>query len=332
MTRRSFLAATAAPLLAQERRRPNVLIFLSDQESERVDRSLLRLPNRDKLERRGVRFRRNWCATPQCSPARSAILTGLFPHATGVVANVGAVGAGPLAADVPSLGRLFKDAGYDTGYFGKWHLTPGREIPAEFGFDEARGRGDTPGDAGIAAAAADWIRGREGPWLAFVSVIQPHDIYYFSRLKGNGASPAIRDGIAAPASGAEQLHSKPAGQQLYNEKDQGQTTADYGPDQWRGYRSLYYELIEDADQSLGTVLEAVEGNSQIEDTIAIYTSDHGDALGEHGLAFKGPFMYEELLNVPLAISWPKLTRKAQTSDALTSQVLKPDDNVPLSAE
>ncbi len=224
-----------------------MLIFLSDQESERVDRSLLRLPNRDKLDGRGVRFTRNWCATPQCSPARSAILTGLFPHATGVVANVGAVGSGPLSADFPSLGRLFKAAGYETGYFGKWHLTAGRRIPEEFGFDEASSRGDEPGDAGIAAAAADWIRGREGPWLAFVSVIQPHDIYYFSRLKGNGEAPAIRDGIAAPASGAEQLSSKPPAQQLYNEKDQGQTTADYGPQEWRGYRSLYYDLIEDAD-------------------------------------------------------------------------------------
>jgi arylsulfatase A-like enzyme len=327
LNRRQFLALAGLFAAPQRRaRQPNALIFLSDQETERVDRSLLRLPHRDRLERSGVRFTRTWCATPQCSPARGALWTGLWPHRTGLVANVDAVGARPLTPDTPNLAQLFRAAGYRTGYFGKWHLTSNADAKAEaFGFDELRMRGDQPGDEGIARAAASWIEEQgDHPWLAIVSIIQPHDIYNYpreaARRRVAGEPPyPIRRGVPAPKSSAADLEERPQPQRLYRENDQGQVAVDYDAEEWRRYRTYYYELIEDADRSLGLVLEGVDRAGLAAETIVAYSSDHGDGIGAHGLPFKGPFQYEELLNIPLTISWPgRIT--AGESDVLASQV------------
>lgn len=300
LTRRTFLGGMAgASVLRGQAKRPNVLVFLSDQESARVNRELLDLPNRERLEASGVRFPNAWCATPQCSPARGTLWTGLAPHRSGVRTNIGAVGSKPLAAGTPTLGTAFQAAGYRTGYFGKWHLTAGREIDGNaYGFDVAEGYG-RGGDREVAERAAAWIRAQEEPWLAIVSVLQPHDIYDYPRLRSSDEAPAIREGVAAPATTIDGLADRPVAQRAYVEQDQGQAAADFGGEDWREYRSLYYELIEDADQSFGLCLEAAG-----EDAVVVYTSDHGDGLGEHGLAFKGPFLYEELMNVPFVIAAP----------------------------
>ena len=325
LNRRSFLATLGAAGTArpQSARRPNVLVFLSDQESEIVPRELLSLPNRERLERGGVRFTNAWCAAPQCSPARGALWTGMWPHRTGVVANIGAEGANPLDPGVPNIGHLFRRAGYETAYFGKWHLSQGRPVDGEaYGFDRFAERGSKPGDRGIAEAAAEWIEGRAQPWLAVVSIIQPHDIYEFPHARAKaaiaGKQMPIRPGTPAPPSGPEDLANRPAPQQAYREQDQGQPAIGYDADDWRRYRSFYYDLIEDADRSLGVVLDAL--GDATEDTIVAYTSDHGDGLGAHGLPFKGPFFYEELLRVPFTISWPGNIEGSVVSDALLSQV------------
>lgn len=300
-----------------------MLVFLSDQESETVPRALLRLPNRERLERNGVRFTNAWCATPQCSPARGALWTGMWPHCTGVVANIGAEGASPLDPGTPNIGHVFRRAGYHTAYFGKWHLSEGRPVDGDaFGFEAFAERGAKPGDRGVAEAAAEWIAGREEPWLAVVSVIQPHDIYEFpharARAAAEGKALPIRPRTPPPPSGAEDLDTRPPPQRAYREQDQGQPAIGYSADDWRRYRSYDYDLIEDADKSLGVVLDALGAAS--DNTIVAYASDHGDGLGAHGLPFKGPFFYEELLNVPLVISWPRRFEKASVSNELVSQV------------
>jgi arylsulfatase A-like enzyme len=89
------------------------------------------------------------------------------------------------------------------------------------------------------------------------------------------------------------------------DKDQGRATREYSPEDWIRYRSYYCGLVEKVDACLGTVLDAVP---DLNSTVVVYTTDHGDALGEHGLPFKGPFMYEELIRIPLVIAAPgKLT-------------------------
>src|SRR5690242_15037242 len=121
--RRAFLAAPfAVPLIHAAAPKPNVLIFMTDQESAMTP-GPVRRPGRDSLERRGTRFTQAFCNTPQCSPARSSLLTGLQPHKAGVLTNVDPSSLGkPLSPSLPTVGTVFRDAGYRTGYFGKWHL------------------------------------------------------------------------------------------------------------------------------------------------------------------------------------------------------------------
>ena len=273
-TRRAFLASTT--LAAAVGRRPNVLVFMSDQESALLP-GPAELPNRRKLERGAARFTTAFCNTPQCSAARSSLLTGLEPHRTGVLTNVdpGSLGR-PLSPSIPNVGSVFQAAGYSTGYFGKWHLGGQRDA---FGFGTIGAEND---DALIAAQAADWIRNQRSPWLAWVSILDPHHIYSLERV-------APRLGVRPPFSDLGNLAGKPAEQQAYVDQDQGKQTRHYGPEDWIRYRSFYLSLVEKADAHLGTVLDAIP---DLDATIVVYTSDHGDALGEHGLPFKGPFMYE----------------------------------------
>jgi arylsulfatase A-like enzyme len=95
---------------------------MSDQETSQVP-GPVHVPNRRRLDQQGVRFTNAFCNTPQCSAARSSLLTGLEPHRTGVVTNVdgSSIGKG-LSPEVPNLGSVLRRAGYQTGYFGKWHL------------------------------------------------------------------------------------------------------------------------------------------------------------------------------------------------------------------
>ena len=289
LTRREFVGAAAGTLLASEKR-PNVLVVMSDQESALLP-GPADLPNRKRLQSSGVVFRSAFCNTPQCSAARSALLTGLEPNRTGVVTNVDGSSLGkPLPASMPTIGTHFQKGGYSTGYFGKWHL--GERGPDQFGFTTVSdGRDDV-----VAANAAAWIRQQTGPWLAWVSILNPHDIYF--PPGGFGAAP-IRPGVRPPFSGAENLKAKPQDQQDYAAR---QSAGLRNPGDWLHYRSYYLNLVEKVDANLGTVLGAVQ---DLDSTIIAYTSDHGDGLGEHGLPFKGPFMYEELVHIPLVISGPK---------------------------
>jgi arylsulfatase A-like enzyme len=301
--RRQFLARAA--LAAVERRRPNVLVFMSDQESALLP-GPVELPNRRRLERDAIRFTHAFCNTPQCSAARSSLLTGLEPHQTKVLTNVdeGSLGK-PLSPAIPNIGSVFAGAGYSTGYFGKWHLGGER---ARFGFVKVGAEGP---DAEVAREAAEWIGRQRGPWLAWVSVLNPHDIY---RIPGMLKRIEPRPAVTAPASDLGNLAGKPAEQQAYVDRDQGRQARGFSREDWLRYRTYYLQLVEKVDAHLGTVLAAVR---EMDSTVVVYTSDHGDALGERGLPYKGPFMYEEEIRIPLVVRAPGLA--AGERDELVTQ-------------
>src|SRR5690348_7106596 len=123
-------------------RRPNVLVLMVDQ--QRTDSlgcyggfgsQLCRTPHLDQLAAEGVRFRRAYTAAPLCSPARASLMTGLWPTHHGMFFNSGDGQSdtdfnhrGRIPDDLPFLGSLFRDAGYHTSYFGKWHIGPAADI------------------------------------------------------------------------------------------------------------------------------------------------------------------------------------------------------------
>ena len=285
---------------------------MTDQETALLPR-LADTPNRRRIEASGVRFSSAFCNTPQCSPARSALLTGMEPHQTGVLTNVDGESLGkPLRLDMPNIGSVLRTAGYRTGYFGKWHLSNEAGGLRDYGFDMYG-----PGRDEVAASqAAQWITEQKTPWLAWVSVLNPHNIYDLAGVQ----QTALRNGVRPPSTGLRNLDDKPGEQQAYVDQDQGRQTRAYSSEDWLRYRSRYCELVERADRCLGTVLAAVK---DWRSTAVVYTSDHGDALGEHGLPFKGPFMYEPLIRIPLVISAPWKWRPGTRSDMTVQTDLAP---------
>lgn len=337
LSRRGFLktgsAALGAGLLSLPKRAeagdaqpPNVLIILSDQEREDVPRQLLRLPHRAELEQRGIRLTHAFVAAPQCSPSRSTLLTGLYPHQAGVVTNVdrGSLGR-TLSPAIPTLGKVFQDHGYTTAYLGKWHLTvdSGDGTGAEndsgalksYGFEHYH----SVAGAQLAEAAAGWIsKAPSTPWLLIVSF--PHETHDVYRVPELMATIEARPGVTLPPNFEDDLRGKPTPQKDFLRHDQGKATLGWGKEEWLRYRSYYLAQIEILDRYVGTILEPLRRRSDADDTIVVYTSDHGDMGGAHRLPFKGPFMYDELLRVPLVISCPRRFGHPVVSDSMVSGV------------
>jgi arylsulfatase A-like enzyme len=306
--------------------RPDIIVVLTDQ--QRADAfgaagaPELRTPTMDRLAREGVRFTNAFAATPQCSPSRAALMTGRYPHRTGVMGNVADAGgggvvrpaagmSGPLDPSLPTLASVFARAGYDTAYFGKWHLGA---TPGDYGFATHDAKVDDKTLAGRVAAFLDNRKTASSarPLLLVVSWLNPHEIYgILTKTPSDRALAAAR----LPSNRADDLRSKPFPQRHFLEQDQGKPFVAASDELWRRYRAFYNELVETVDAEIGTVLSHLPRRDV--PPITIFGSDHGDYSGAHGLPYKGPAMYEEVVRIPLVISWPGRIRAA-SSDAIVT--------------
>ncbi|MGD1934084.1 MAG: sulfatase-like hydrolase/transferase [Candidatus Phaeomarinobacter sp.] len=182
-------------------RRPNILLVLTDQERARhLIPAEVDLPHHDRLMAGSTVFRNASTVSNLCSMARGIVYSGLHPQQNGLWENTPLPYSGGFRKDIPTLGTMMQDAGYTTGYFGKWHLSHfgvdeavGHETIAEtfgaFGFghtDQDRERdGAHHGwkyDPLSAASTAQFIADQKGgdkPWFAAVNFVNPHDIMFF---------------------------------------------------------------------------------------------------------------------------------------------------------
>lgn len=343
----------------------NVLLIVTDQE-----RSWAQLPagfierhcpHRSWLRSQGVVVTGANTTTQLCSMARGTIYTGTHAPNNGLWENTPLPYSGGLRRDVPTLGTVFQDAGYRTGYAGKWHLThmkTVREMPdaeriekevRSFGFDEVGLRGESDGanaglenDAAAAADASGFIRrNTEGqrPWMLAVNLTNPHDIMYYTAGDAMTRSRVTMFPDASarpPASGLYQqdlgypvfghwsdasLAQRPNAVKAYN--DTWNATMGTLPmdDEAvaREFQNYYLNCMRDCDRHIGTVLEALRQSGQLERTVIVFTSDHGEYLGAHGMRGKGSSIYREASEVPLILIHPE-GRKAQQAAALFSPV------------
>ena len=205
----------------------------------------------------------------------------------------------------------------------------------------------------IASNAAHWLRkngGSADPWFLTVALVNPHDVMWFpidqpwyqqahpdevGGVRSLLESAAWKDGETLPpftepydevvedlpANFGDDLLDKPACHRQWRWDQQHGLWGTIDPDdpaQWRRHLDYYVKLHQMGDENLGLVLDALDQSGAADRTVVLFTSDHGDMCGSHGLRSKGPFLYREITNVPLYVRAPGVTRPGTVTDALAS--------------
>ncbi len=320
-TRREWLAATAA--MAAPAQKPNLLFVFSDEHracslpGEPFNEA--HTPVLAKFAGEGMSFNNCISNYPVCSPYRAMLLTSRWPYQTGITDN-----ALQLRPDEVSIGRVFRDAGYRTGYIGKWHLSPGDEGgtfipkgPARQGFDDWHVWSNTNKhydksfthnpDTGeriqpkgynatlMTDTALELIeKNRQQPWMLMISWNPPH--------------PNFED---APPD--QQKRYEPDALK-FRPNRKAAPTANLRR-QLRGY----YGHISAVDTEFGRLLRKLEETGQAAKTIVVYTSDHGDMMGSHGFGGKR-LPWDESCRVPFMVRYPGVVPAKKVARQLFSTV------------
>jgi arylsulfatase A-like enzyme len=334
MQRRRFLQASGlgvlaalAPARAQPEptsRRPNVLIIMTDQQfadamSCAMGHEYIHTPHMDSLAANGMRFTRAYSPNPLCMPMRTSMFTGRYPHQTGVLTNGGRL----KSAGHVFLGKVFKDAGYETAYFGKWHIPVSGKRKDIHGFDTFVG-GRTTLDPTPAAAFLKQPHDR--PFLAVASFLGPHEICQWSRRqKLPGAPigdpppaekrPPLRPNFDPPRNETDIMTHMRKSYQAHRLFPVG----DYTKDDWRRLVWGYHRLIERVDGHIGVLLNALRESGLEKNTLVLFLSDHGDCHGAHRWNQKTVF-YDESARVPFVLSWKGTTRPGTSRILLNTGV------------
>jgi len=225
------------------------------------------------------------------------MLTGFYPHQTEMMNNNKAAGGPDLK--LPTIGSHLQEAGYTTALFGKWHL--GNNVEANAGWDEERKKGPDPKTTELGMDFLERHAEDDKPFALFLMYLDPHDIYYYKP----GESKVNIDDVTLPESWAKQdFGSVPPIHREFMEINQGAFIVNGDEDDWKGYRDFYRQKVKLYDDHVGRVIEKLKELGLWENTIIVNTSDHGDMDTFHRLVFKGPFMYEHMMRIPMSVRVP----------------------------
>ena len=322
-------------------RRPNLLFIYTDEQRHDTmaayGNALIETPNLNRFAETATVFDEAYVTQPVCTPSRSTILTGLWPHANGCTAN-----NVPLGPETKCLPEMLAEGDYRCAHHGKWHL--GDEIWAQHGFEEWRAIEDMyrpyygsgrPRDElshyqkwlrdeqGLKPEGADFFnRGavsklpeehskpaylareacrflrenRDNSFVLYVNFLEPH-------MPFNGPRDGQYDRARVPLpanfesfpSDAQPLKARARHLQF---RERFRSEAD-----WRDLIARYWGLCSQVDSHVGTILGALDELGLSDDTVVVFTSDHGDMMGSHQLLTK-TFMYQESVRVPLMVRLP----------------------------
>ncbi len=310
--------------------RPNVLFIMTDQQfadamSCCMGSQYIHTPAMDGLARAGMMFTRAYAPNPLCMPARNSILTGRYSHETKITMN-----GGPKLdpEQFVSMGSYFQAAGYETAYFGKWHLRYDRDDKQAHGFQTAQCLYGNGHDSEVGDLAAEYVAGKDGdldtPFLVVVSLSNPHDVCQLARHQpppsgpiGDPPAPKLCPPVPAnldpPKNETDTMTVIRKG---YQGPGSMFPVGNYTNDQWRQLRWGYYRLIEMVDGEIGKVLASLRAAGREQDTLIVFMSDHGECAGAHRFNQKTVF-YEESARVPLIVCLQGRT-EAGTCDKLVN--------------
>jgi len=292
--------------------RPNILFIFTDQQfagaMSCAGNGDLHTPAMDSLAETGVRFDRAYCTQPLCTPSRASMMTGLYPFQTGAPRNGMGIDESLRSRE---MGAIFSAAGYECVYGGKWHI-PEIAIPEGHGFRQIAGFGDPK----LTDACVEFLRSKQdGPFLLVASFDNPHNICEWTREQRLpwgpiGEPPPVRKcpnlpvNFAVPAFEPQFIrYEQRAWPTVYS-------AADFAEEDWRRYRWAYYRLVEKVDAQIGQVLDALKAAGLENDTLVVFSSDHGDGHGAHHWSQKS-VLYEESIRIPLIVNLPDATQAAR---------------------
>lgn len=328
ISRRDFIKTTGAasaaaatmklPLMAGDAGRdkqPNIVLIVCDQMNldaiaaykQQFDHKAwlchwVDTPHLDELIQNGVSFTESHTPNPICCPARSSMFTGRYSLETGVVINnVG------IDQSVPNMGQWFEqNSNYDRVYCGKWHASGPWNVPSVSGPRKIPGFDTLPNgpgnwgrhmDYGISTGVEAYVRNHKGdkPFLAVAGFMDPHDICFWSPRLSRGRT---RDTDFFEL--GDQLPVLPPNQS-YDFGEIWEMPTDYSDMQWQNYVYDYCRMVERLDRNVGRILRAVRDRD--DETIVLFTSDHGDGVGRHSRTGKwNP--YDEAVKVPFIAYGP----------------------------
>lgn len=325
--------ATAPP-------RPNIVFVLLDDVrfDDLVNHPFVELPNLRRLATEGASFRRFYTSAPLCSPSRAVFMTGQYPFHNGIVDN------GERAEQshqIITFPKLLRDAGYRTGFFGKWHMGHADDTPRP-GFDRwvsFVGQGEyfdpmlnidgtlTPSTGYITdiltTEAVSFIAASpdDRPFLAFVAQKAVHPEIHPNQVRSFPAAPgderAFRDQpIEHGVSWRAPLTGKPALERPVDHSDPRSPPGGLPEEVVRDRLRMLLAV----DRSLGALIAALEAKGVLDKTVVVVTSDQGFFYGEFGLAQERRLAYEPSTHIPLIVRYPAVVPAGVTPEGLSGNV------------
>ncbi len=370
LTRRDFIKTSAAASFAvnvigcnKKARKPNLLFLWTDEQRadtmQMYGNPKIHVANMNKLASESVVFQKAYVSQPVCTPSRSTVMTGLWPHENSCVEN-----NIPLPENIRCLPEIVNDSDYRTGYFGKWHL--GDEIFSQHGFEEwepiedmywkfyQEGRdrnqksaywhflhelGYKPNTSrgeysrGFAAhlpiehskpkfletKACDFLRRHKNePFMLYVNFLEPHMPFYGPLNDEHDVNKMVLpESFNDPLEDNEPLRYRLLRENYRKKGFEGNDLKSEAG--WRRLLTNYWGLVSEVDRSVGAILKALENLGLADNTIVVYTSDHGDMMGAHQLLAK-TVMYEEAVKVPWLMRIPQLGRKLNIIEEPVSHI------------
>ena len=340
------------------RNKPNILFIIADQLAasalKAYGNTIVKTPNLDNLAATGVVFENCYSTSPLCAPARATIMNGLLPSRTGVYDN-----AAEFPSAIPTWAHYLRLQGYKTCLSGKMHFVGPDQLhglqerlttdiyPADFGWTpdwrlkqeridwwyhnmtsvlqpgiaEITNQLEFDDEVAFLAKRRIYDHARydgDTPLCLMASFTHPHDPYAAREKFWNLYKDEEIDLPRVPAMPRDKLDAH--SQRLYDVSamnDYTVTEADL-----RAARHGYYANISYVDDLVGQLLDALEATGKRDDTIIVFTSDHGDFLGERGLWYKMSYL-EPSAHIPLIISWPQKFKPRRAKEPVSLADLLP---------
>jgi arylsulfatase len=347
-TRRQFLGAAAAMAagraIASPERKWNLLMVTNDQ--HRADclgcygNPVIRTPRTDALASEGVRFGSHFVHAPQCVPSRASLHTGRYPHVTRVPSN-----AYVLPDSEDTLAKVLNASGYATACVGEMPFAPraytggfqqvlasnkqydqflaaqnlhSPKTEGPFQAQPVPWTDDLDETAFFASHARDFLKAhRDNPFFLHINFRRPHHPF-------NPPAPFDKMYLGAkfPASHvrAGEMANKPPQQQAALENSVGFDLRTMSAADLDRVKAYYYGMISENDKYIGTVLDELKAQGLDDHTVVVFNADHGEMLGDHGLLFKGSYMYDGVTQTPLIVRAPGKIPSNTVVDSLVEEI------------